>query len=88
MVESIRDITGQGVQAYPAKPRSEWVLEWPGQVRVSAAHGARAHDPGTLPQSRCVGHRRGPRKAWHPLVASSRVADLAALLGGWLTATK
>lgn len=32
MVESLRDVCGQGVAAYPGRPREAWVLDWPGQV--------------------------------------------------------
>ena len=32
MFDAIHDVTGRGIIDYAAKPRSEWVLEWPGMV--------------------------------------------------------
>jgi dynein heavy chain len=32
MVESVREQCQKGLLAYPAIPRSQWVLQWPGQV--------------------------------------------------------
>jgi hypothetical protein len=32
MVESIHAVIAQGMAAYPAAPRRDWVLQWPGQV--------------------------------------------------------
>ncbi|GAX74205.1 hypothetical protein CEUSTIGMA_g1654.t1 [Chlamydomonas eustigma] len=32
MFDAIHDVTGRGIIAYAQKPRSEWVLEWPGMV--------------------------------------------------------
>lgn len=32
MVASVQETVRQGMAAYPEKPRSQWVLEWPGQV--------------------------------------------------------
>lgn len=32
MVDSIREVCLQGVESFPTKQRSQWVLEWPGQV--------------------------------------------------------
>ncbi|KAK3267509.1 hypothetical protein CYMTET_23939 [Cymbomonas tetramitiformis] len=32
MVEALNDVCNQSVQAYAAKSRDEWVLEWPGQI--------------------------------------------------------
>ncbi len=32
MVESLRDVSRQGVTCYPTTPREQWVLEWPGQI--------------------------------------------------------
>ena len=32
MVESVREVCSQGLKAYPATPREQWVLQWPGQV--------------------------------------------------------
>lgn len=32
MVESLQDVTKRGVESYPQHPRTQWVLEWPGQI--------------------------------------------------------
>ena len=32
MFDAIHDVTGRGIIDYANKPRSEWVLEWPGMV--------------------------------------------------------
>jgi hypothetical protein len=32
MVDSVHAVIAQGIAAYPATPRHEWVLRWPGQV--------------------------------------------------------
>eukprot|EP00955_Chlamydomonas_euryale_P117752 366496-Chlamydomonas_euryale.AAC.8 len=32
MFDAIHDVTARGIADYAAKPRSEWVLEWPGMV--------------------------------------------------------
>jgi len=32
MFEAVHDVTGQGIESFPACPRHEWVLEWPGMV--------------------------------------------------------
>ena len=32
MAESVHERCMEGMRAYPATPREQWVLEWPGQV--------------------------------------------------------
>ena len=32
MFDAIHDVTGRGIIDYATKPRTEWVLEWPGMV--------------------------------------------------------
>ena len=32
MFDSIHNVTGEGLKAYTAKPRDQWVLDWPGMV--------------------------------------------------------
>jgi hypothetical protein len=32
MVESVHERCMEGMRCYPATPREQWVLEWPGQV--------------------------------------------------------
>ncbi|KAF5843854.1 dynein heavy chain, N-terminal region 2-domain-containing protein [Dunaliella salina] len=32
MFEAVHDVTARGIQSFPAFPRHEWVLEWPGMV--------------------------------------------------------
>ena len=32
MFDSIHNVTGEGLKAYAAKPRDQWVLDWPGMV--------------------------------------------------------
>eukprot|EP00798_Chlamydomonas_sp_ICE-L_P024707 gene24707-10345_t len=38
MFEAVHNVTGKGVEAYPTKTRSEWVLEWPGMVVLVASN--------------------------------------------------
>lgn len=35
MIQSLKDITAQALQAAAVGNRSEWVKKWPGQVRFS-----------------------------------------------------
>ncbi|KAK7819786.1 hypothetical protein U0070_012392 [Myodes glareolus] len=35
MKASVRDIIEQAIKAYPTMPRTEWVLNWPGQVTIA-----------------------------------------------------
>ncbi|KAJ9530913.1 hypothetical protein QJQ45_028793, partial [Haematococcus lacustris] len=32
MFEAVHEVTAQGIAAFPARPRHEWVLQWPGMV--------------------------------------------------------
>ncbi|CAD7701708.1 unnamed protein product [Ostreobium quekettii] len=57
MVESVQEVCCQGVEAYPTKPRAQWVLEWPGQVVLvvtaifwtsDVANAIRSGRPGAL----------------------------------------
>ncbi|XP_047390171.1 dynein axonemal heavy chain 3 isoform X4 [Sciurus carolinensis] len=34
MLASMRDVIGQGIEAYVKVPRNSWVLQWPGQVVI------------------------------------------------------
>ncbi|KAK7495478.1 hypothetical protein BaRGS_00013176, partial [Batillaria attramentaria] len=34
---SLREVMGKAVHAYPVTPRTEWVLQWPGQVVLAAS---------------------------------------------------
>ncbi|XP_070580015.1 dynein axonemal heavy chain 1-like isoform X2 [Ptychodera flava] len=35
MKESLREITGRSIAKYPEMPRTEWVLQWPGQIVIA-----------------------------------------------------
>ena len=37
MIQSLKDVTAQSVEAYTKKPREKWVLEWPGQVVIAGS---------------------------------------------------
>ena len=37
MVTSLQEVCKQSVVAYKEDPRSQWVLEWPGQVVIAAS---------------------------------------------------
>jgi hypothetical protein len=37
MVESMQEVCRKGLEAYPATPRSSWVLEWPSQVVLAVS---------------------------------------------------
>jgi len=32
MFEAVHDVTARGIECFPASPRHEWVLQWPGMV--------------------------------------------------------
>ncbi|CAG9462898.1 unnamed protein product [Pedinophyceae sp. YPF-701] len=32
MLEAVKHVTGQSIEAYATTPRKEWVLQWPGQI--------------------------------------------------------
>ena len=51
MFDNIAHITGEGITSYGAKPRDQWVLDWPGMV-VLCRHG------GVLDQAGHRGHLR------------------------------
>lgn len=50
MVESVREVTCQGVEAYANTERGQWVLEWPGQIVlvVTAIYWTRAVEKALL----------------------------------------
>lgn len=37
MVESVQEVCRQGLEAYPATPRTSWVLQWPSQVVLAVS---------------------------------------------------
>ena len=37
MVDSVRDSCRQALLAHAARPREQWVLEWPGQVVLAVS---------------------------------------------------
>ena len=37
MIQSLKDVAVEAVNAYPITPRNKWVLDWPGQIVIAAS---------------------------------------------------
>lgn len=37
MIESVQEVCSKGIAAYASTPRTQWVLQWPGQIVLAVS---------------------------------------------------
>ncbi|XP_040850525.1 dynein heavy chain 1, axonemal [Ochotona curzoniae] len=78
MKHSVRDIIERAIQAYPTMPRTQWVLNWPGQVTIAGCQTYWTMEVEKALEARDISSRLFPQ-------LSQQLSDLVALVRGKLS---
>ncbi|CAO2638238.1 Dynein axonemal heavy chain 1 [Lemmus lemmus] len=78
MKASVRDIIEQAIKAYPTMPRTEWVLNWPGQVTIAGCQTYWTMEVAQALEADNISSKLFPQ-------LSKQLSDLVALVRGKLS---
>ncbi|XP_053075250.1 dynein axonemal heavy chain 1 isoform X4 [Acinonyx jubatus] len=78
MKASVRDIIERAIKAYPTMPRTQWVLNWPGQVTIAGSQTYWTMEVAEALEAGNLSNKLFPRLA-------QQLSDLVALVRGKLS---